>query len=73
MPEVIVIPQKEKKSNKRLRVAAYCRVSTETNDQAASLQSQVKNYESEIRRNPDWDFVGVYYDTKKHSRSGNRI
>ncbi len=72
MPEVIVIPQKEKKSNKRLRVAAYCRVSTETNDQAASLQSQVKNYESEIRRNPDWDFVGVYCDTKSGLRVENR-
>ena len=72
MPEVIVIPQKEKKSNKRLRVAAYCRVSTETDNQAASLQSQVKNYESEIRRNPDWDFVGVYCDTKSGLRVENR-
>ena len=72
MPEVIVIPQKEKKSNKRLRVAAYCRVSTQTNDQEASLKSQVKKYESEIRRNPDWDFVGVYCDTKSGLRVENR-
>lgn len=72
MPEVIVIPRKEKKLKKRLRVAAYCRVSTETDDQAASLQTQVKNYESEIRKNPDWDFVGVYCDTKSGLRVENR-
>ena len=64
MSEVIVIPPKDKKLKKRLRVAAYCRVSTETDDQAASLQTQIKNYESEIRKNPDWDFVGVYCDIK---------
>ena len=63
MPEVIVIPPNEKRK-KRLRVAAYCRVSTENDLQVASLQSQVRHYESEIKNNPDWDFVGVYYDTK---------
>lgn len=72
MSEVIVIPPKEKKLKKRLRVAAYCRVSTETDDQAASLQAQIKNYESEIRKNPDWDFVGVYCDTKSGLRVENR-
>ncbi len=72
MSEVIVIPQKEKKLKKRLRVAAYCRVSTETDGQAASLQTQIKNYESEIRKNPDWDFVGVYCDTKSGLRVENR-
>ena len=47
MPEVIVIPPNEERK-KRLRVAAYCRVSTEKDLQAASLQSQVRYYESEI-------------------------
>lgn len=71
MPEVIVIPPNEERK-KRLRVAAYCRVSTENDLQAASLQSQVRHYESEIRNNPDWDFVGVYYDTKSGLRVENR-
>ena len=71
MPEVIVIPPNEERK-KRLRVAAYCRVSTEKDLQAASLQSQVRYYESEIRSNPDWDFVGVYYDTKSGLRVENR-
>ncbi len=72
MSEVIVIPPKKKKLKKRLRVAAYCRVSTETDDQAASLKTQIKNYESEIRENPDWDFVGVYCDIKSGLRVENR-
>ena len=71
MPEVIVIPPNEERK-KRLRVAAYCRVSTEKDLQAASLQSQVIHYESEIRSHPDWDFVGVYYDTKSGLRVENR-
>lgn len=71
MPEVIVIPPNEERK-KRLRVAAYCRVSTENDLQAASLQSQVRHYESEIRNNPDWDFVGVYYETKSGLRVENR-
>ena len=54
MPEVIVIPPNEERK-KRLRVAAYCRVSTEKDLQAVSLQSQVRHYESEIRSNPHHD------------------
>jgi site-specific DNA recombinase len=57
----------------RLRVAAYCRVSTDSDEQLASLESQKAHYESLIRNNPSWQFAGVYFDegisgTKREKR-----
>jgi len=46
----------------KLRVAAYCRVSTDNEDQLVSLDTQIKHYESYINANPDWEFAGLYYD-----------
>ncbi|QZO76345.1 recombinase family protein [Helcococcus kunzii] len=66
---VFVIPAKKKKGNilnkeekRKLRVAAYCRVSTDTDEQATSYDTQVNYYTSYIKNNPDWDFAGVYAD-----------
>ena len=61
-------------SEKRLRVAAYCRVSTDSDDQLESLAEQKKHYESYIQAQESWDFAGLYYDegisgTKKEKRS----
>ena len=57
----------------KLRVAAYCRVSTDTDEQLVSLDAQIKHYESYINANPNWEFAGLYYDegitgTKKEKR-----
>ena len=57
----------------KLRVAAYCRVSTDSDEQLVSLETQIKHYESYINANPDWEFAGLYYDegitgTKKEKR-----
>lgn len=46
----------------KLRVAAYCRVSTASDDQLVSLEAQKTYYESYIKANPEWEFAGVYYD-----------
>lgn len=46
----------------KLRVAAYCRVSTDSDEQIVSLDAQRKHYESVIKANPDWEFAGLYYD-----------
>lgn len=46
----------------RLRVAAYCRVSTDSEDQLNSYKSQVKHYTDYINQNPDWVFAGIYAD-----------
>lgn len=61
------------RQKKMLRVAAYCRVSTETDAQLESLEAQKSYYESYISVHPDWVLVGIYYDegitgTKKEKR-----
>lgn len=60
---------------KKLRVAAYCRVSTENEDQKESLEAQREHYESWIRMHDDWECAGVFYDfgisgTKADAREG---
>lgn len=60
---------------KKLKVAAYCRVSTASDEQLISLDAQKAHYESYIRSNDDWEYVGLYYDegitgTKKDVRAG---
>lgn len=46
----------------RLRVAAYCRVSTGDEDQKNSYESQVKYYTQKINENEEWEYVEVYAD-----------
>ena len=46
----------------RLRVAAYCRVSTDDVDQIKSYNSMVKYYTDLIQNNKQWIFAGVYAD-----------
>lgn len=47
---------------RRLRVAAYCRVSTDEEDQLNSLETQMQYYSSKIAENPNWTLVGIYAD-----------
>ena len=44
------------------RVAAYCRVSTEQDDQLNSLENQKQFFERYINQNPEWRFCGLYVD-----------
>jgi site-specific DNA recombinase len=46
----------------KLRVAAYCRVSTDSDEQKESFKSQVKYYTDLINGNPDWENAGIYAD-----------
>ena len=46
----------------RQRVAAYCRVSTDSEDQLNSYKSQVQYYTSLIKKKSDWIFAGIYAD-----------
>lgn len=48
--------------NSILRVAAYCRVSTGSQEQKNSYESQVKHYTHTIKSNKNWVFVDVYAD-----------
>ena len=47
---------------KKLRVAAYCRVSTDSDEQETSFNTQVEVYEKRILGNPNWEYAGVYAD-----------
>ena len=51
-----------KKRIERLRVAAYCRVSTDDEDQIKSYNSMVRYYTDLIQNNKEWVFAGVYAD-----------
>ena len=49
-------------SDRILSVAVYCRVSTDKDDQANSLESQQKYFTEYIERNPMWELYDVYVD-----------
>lgn len=51
-----------KEGVKKLKVAAYCRVSTRFESQQSSIDLQVSNYKNVIQSNPLWEYVGVYFD-----------
>ena len=46
----------------KLRVAAYARVSTDSDEQFTSYEAQIDYYTQYIQRNPEWTFVKVYTD-----------
>ena len=48
---------------KRKKVAAYARVSLESEKLAHSLSAQVSYYSELIQSNPEWEYVGVYADS----------
>ena len=47
---------------KKTRVAAYCRVSTDFQDQLHSLSAQIKFFTEYISERDDWELVEIYYD-----------
>lgn len=50
------------KKVRKKRVCAYCRVSTDMEDQRTSYYSQINHYSEYIKKNKDWEFVGIYAD-----------
>ena len=64
---------------KKLRVAAYCRVSTDSDEQATSYETQIAHYTEFIGKNPAWEMAGVYADdgisgtNTKHREEFNRM
>ena len=66
--------QERKIVDVRKRVAAYCRISTDHEDQANSFESQQRYFRQYIERNPDWELYEIFADegisgtnTKKRS------
>ena len=58
---VKVIPPREMKPD-TLRVAAYCRVSSDSSDQLHSYASQIRKYTEEISSHEGWELVDIYAD-----------
>ncbi len=48
--------------NKQYRVAAYCRVSTDKEEQENSLENQITYYKSKIENTPNWTLVDIFAD-----------
>ena len=63
---VTVIPAKPQRSlqavRRQLRVAAYCRVSTEEEEQQSSYEAQCTYYTDKIMTNPEWTMAGIFAD-----------
>ena len=66
---ITVIPAKEptmlvngQQTEFKKKVAAYCRVSTDQEEQLSSYENQVRYYTEIITRNPDYELVDIYAD-----------
>ena len=63
---VTVIPAKQQMDQRtvmrQLRVAAYCRVSTEEEEQQSSYEAQCTYYTDKIMTNPEWTMAGIFAD-----------
>lgn len=63
---IVVIPAKSREeiwqSKRRLRVAAYCRVSTDQEEQESSYEAQISYYTEKIGKNTEWQMAGIFAD-----------
>ena len=62
MPEIRVIQTTKRPLADKLPVAAYCRVSSNSEDQRHSFVAQVREYTARITENPKWALAGIYAD-----------
>lgn len=51
-----------KAQDDKMRVAAYCRVSTDSEEQLNSYEAQKSYYTQKIQDSPDWEMAGIYAD-----------
>lgn len=63
---IVMIPAKPReeirKASKLLRAAAYCRVSTDDEEQKTSYEAQIGYYTEKINQNPEWQMAGIFAD-----------
>lgn len=63
---IVVIPAKSREetghTERNLRVAAYCRVSTDQEEQESSYEAQISYYTEKIGKNNDWQMAGIFAD-----------
>ena len=63
---IVMIPAKPREeirqTSKLLRAAAYCRVSTDDEEQKTSYEAQIGYYTEKINKNPEWQMAGIFAD-----------
>ena len=62
---IVVIPAKSREEiqqTTRLKVAAYCRVSTDQEEQESSYEAQISYYTDKIGKNSEWQMAGIFAD-----------
>ena len=57
-----IVQNNTEQESRRLRVAAYCRVSTDSEEQETSYEAQCRHYMEFIEKNPDWELAGIFAD-----------
>ena len=63
----------------KMKVAAYCRVSTDSDEQETSYEAQCRHYTDYINGNPEWELAGIYADegisgtSTKHLEQFNKM
>lgn len=67
VPKLTIIPANpelaaKKAIRRQLRVAAYCRVSTDSEEQMTSYEAQKTYYTDKIMQNPQWSMAGIFAD-----------
>ena len=67
--KVMVIPARKStaatktlEARPQLKVAAYCRVSTDSDEQATSYEAQIEHYTELINNHPEWSLAGIFAD-----------
>lgn len=53
---------KNSESKPKIRVAAYCRVSTDSEEQASSYDIQIEHYTNYIKKNKEWELADIFAD-----------
>ncbi|MEN6470931.1 MAG: recombinase family protein [Clostridiaceae bacterium] len=61
-PKSRLSAESEDAEKPKLRVAAYCRVSTDSDEQASSYEAQIEHYTAHINSHPDWTLAGIFAD-----------
>lgn len=64
-PKIIVIPAKNRdeiRRKMRLKIVAYCRVSTDQEEQESSYEAQISYYTEKIKNNSEWALAGSFAD-----------
>ena len=62
IPATRPAPTSKPRRGGRQRVAAYCRVSTDSEEQLNSYAAQKNYYTQKIEENPDWEMAGIFAD-----------